>query len=51
LFLTFDDNVRPNRPHISATPRDETDAEQHVLWETMDVRNETDTGQPMEGSF
>jgi hypothetical protein len=43
---------RPHfRPHISATPRDETDSKQHVFWKTIDMRNETDTGQPMEGSF
>ena len=43
---------RPHfRPHISATPRDETDSKQHVFLKTMDMRNETDAEQPMEGSF
>ena len=43
---------RPHfRPHISATPRDETDSKQHVFLKTKDMRNETDTEQPMEGSF
>jgi hypothetical protein len=55
VFLTFDDNMRPNRPHfrphISATPRDETDTELHVFMKTIDMRNETDTEQPTEGSF
>jgi hypothetical protein len=46
---------RPNgphfRPHISATPRDETDTEQHVFLKTMDMRYETDTEQQLESSF
>jgi hypothetical protein len=43
---------RPHfRPHISATPRDETDSEQHVLLKTIDMRNETDIRKPMASSF
>jgi hypothetical protein len=38
-------------PHISATPRDETDSKQHVFLKTNDMRNETDTEQPMASSF
>jgi hypothetical protein len=43
---------RPHfRPHISATPRDQTDSEQHDSLKIKDMCNETDTEQPMEGSF
>ena len=35
---------RPHfRPHISATPRDETDTEQHDSLKTNDMRNQIDT--------
>jgi hypothetical protein len=39
------------RPHISATPRDETDSEQHVFLKTNDMRNHTDTTQQLESFF
>jgi site-specific DNA recombinase len=43
---------RPHfRPHISATPRDETDSKQHDSLITIDMRNETDTQQPIASSF
>jgi enolase len=41
--------TRPHfRPHISPTPQDQTDTEQHVFLKSNDMRNETDTRQPME---
>jgi len=43
---------RPHfRPHISATPRDEIDTEQHDSLKTIDMRNETDTTQHFASSF
>lgn len=41
----------PYRPHISTTPRDETDTEQHVCLKVMEICDETDAEQPMEGFF
>jgi hypothetical protein len=38
-------------PHISATPRDETDSEQHVFLKSKDIPNETDTQQQLASSF
>jgi len=43
---------RPHfRPHISATPRDETDTRQHVSLKTNDMRDETDTQQQLASFF
>jgi hypothetical protein len=39
------------RPHISITPRDETDMRQHDSLKTNDMRYETDTPQPFDSSF
>ena len=39
------------RPHISATPRDETDTGQHVSLKTNDMRDQTDTSQQLESFF
>jgi hypothetical protein len=41
----------PNRPHFSATPRDETDSKQHGFLKSNDMRNQTDTAQHFEGFF
>jgi hypothetical protein len=37
-------------PHISATPRNETDSGQHDSLKTNDMRDETDTPQPFDSS-
>ena len=43
---------RPHfRPHISATPRDETDRRQRVSLKTSDMRDQTDTQQPLASAF
>ena len=39
------------RPHISATPRDETDMRQHNSLKTNDMRDETDPRQPLASFF
>ena len=39
------------RPHISATPRDQTDKGQHVSLKSNDMRDETDTQQRLESFF
>jgi hypothetical protein len=48
-------NFSPNRPHfrphISATPRDQTDEKQHLSLKTRDMRDETDMQQPSDSSF
>jgi hypothetical protein len=38
-------------PHISPTPRDQTDKRQHVSFKTNDMRDETDTQQPLASFF
>ena len=51
-LITTEPSDRPHfRPHISATPRDETDKEQHVSLKTKDIRHRTDTQQPSDSSF
>jgi hypothetical protein len=40
-----------NRPHFSATPRDEPDRGQHDSLKTNDMRDETDTKQQFASSF
>ena len=43
---------RPHfRPHISATPRDQTDTQQHVFLKSKDIPNETDTQQQLASSI
>jgi hypothetical protein len=45
------DSVAFDRPHISATPRDQTDTQQHDSLKTSDMRDETDTEQQLESFF
>src|ERR1039457_3348169 len=40
-----------NRPHISATPRDQTDTQQVVFLKSKDIPNETDTQQQLASSI
>jgi len=38
-------------PHISATPRDQTDTEQHDSLKTINVGTQTDSTKQIEGLF
>jgi hypothetical protein len=44
-------NGPPFRPPISTTPRDETDTKLHDSLKTKDMRDETDTPQPIVSFF
>jgi hypothetical protein len=44
--------VKPRfRPHISTTPRDETDPTQRISLKTIGMRNQIDTPQPIQRFF